>query len=79
MDIERPAQVTLEDLKQEAIVQSEGIYTEFTIGRFLLTPDSDTALAVAIIACVGQKILVAFPEECWSRRTDKKEASQWQF
>ena len=27
MDIERPAQVTLEDLKQEAIVQSEGIYT----------------------------------------------------
>lgn len=79
MDIERPAQVTLEDLKQEAIVQSEGIYTEFTIGRFLLTPDSDTALAVAIIACVGQKILVAFPEECWSRRTDKRKLPSGSF
>lgn len=35
MEVERPAQVALEDLRQEAIVQSEGIYSEFTIGRIV--------------------------------------------
>lgn len=79
MEVERPAQVALEDLRQEAIVQSEGIYSEFTLGRFLLTPESESAFAIAIIACVGQRLLVAFPEGCWDRRAGKRKLPSGSF
>ena len=68
----RPADIVLESLKSEAILTPEGVEHSFNLGSFSFADSSEDVVAVAIIACVQDRFLVAFPGSVWNRRVDKR-------
>lgn len=63
-----------EPLASFAIVPEAGsIVAEYPVGCFCAADHSPDTFSIALIACVGAKVLVAFPGESWARKiSDRK-------
>ena len=61
----RPEASLLEELKAEVILTPDGIAYAYNTGVFLSAEQSQDTVAVAIIACVEDRFLVAVPGPSW--------------
>ena len=68
----RPEASLLEELKAEVILTPDGIAYAYNTGVFLSAEQSQDTVAVAIIACVEDRFLVAVPGPSWNRKADKR-------
>lgn len=68
----RPEASLLEELKAEVILTPDGIAYAYNTGVFLSSEQSQDTVAVAIIACVEDRFLVAVPGSSWNRKADKR-------
>ena len=75
MDLARPPEIAFESLKAEALQSPEGLDETFSLGLFQ-HPRSTYNCAVAIIACVGQRVLICFPAKAWDRKPSKRKVPQ---
>lgn len=64
---ERPQDVELEALRQEAIATPEGVAYFYNVGA-LDCGEGIEVVSIAIIACVGERFLVAIPGAAWNRK-----------
>ena len=75
MEQARPLEIAFESLKVEALQSPEGLDETFSLGIFQ-HPNSTYNCAVAIIACVGPRVLICFPAKAWDRKPSKRKVPQ---